>query len=87
MPQGAPISRLLANLYMRRFVLGWETFGHQARFRARIVNYADDLVILCRSSADEALTAMRDVMERTLQSPPETVVWGQRVFHPGLRAG
>jgi len=41
-PQGAPISPLLANLYMRRFVLGWKTLGHQDRFQARLVNYADD---------------------------------------------
>ena len=54
-PQGAPISPLLANLYMRRFVLGWKQLGHQDRFRARIVNYADDFVILCRYRADKAL--------------------------------
>jgi len=41
-PQGAPISPLLANLYMRRFVLGWKTLGHETRYQARIVNYADD---------------------------------------------
>jgi RNA-directed DNA polymerase len=41
-PQGAPISPLLANLYMRRFVLGWKTLGHESRLNARIVNYADD---------------------------------------------
>ncbi len=41
-PQGAPISPLLANLYMRRFVLGWKVLGHEQRLRARIVNYADD---------------------------------------------
>ena len=50
-PQGAPISPLLANLYMRRFVFGWKTLGHQDRFQARIVNYADDFVILCRHRA------------------------------------
>ena len=32
-PQGAPISPLLANLYMRRFVLGWKTLGHEQRLR------------------------------------------------------
>jgi len=63
-PQGAPLSPLLANLYMRRFVLGWKQLGHEAQFRARIVNYADDFVILCRGRADEAMAAMRSMMQR-----------------------
>jgi len=63
-PQGAPLSPLLANLYMRRFILGWKHLGHEQRFDAPIVNYADDFVICCRHSAAEALTAMRDVMRR-----------------------
>lgn len=63
-PQGAPISPLLANLYMRRFVLGWRALGHEQRFSARIVNYADDFVICCRGTADEAAAAMRDMIER-----------------------
>jgi group II intron reverse transcriptase/maturase len=63
-PQGAPISPLLANLYMRRFVLGWKKLGHQQRFQARIVNYADDFVICCRGTAEPAMTAMRNMMER-----------------------
>jgi group II intron reverse transcriptase/maturase len=41
-PQGAPISPLLSNLYMRRFVLGWKKLGHEKRLAAHIVNYADD---------------------------------------------
>jgi len=63
-PQGAPISPLLANLYMRRFVLGWKTLGHEERLQARIVNYADDFVICCRGSAQDALATMRHMMER-----------------------
>jgi group II intron reverse transcriptase/maturase len=64
-PQGAPISPLLSNLYMRRFVLGWKALGHQKRLSAQIVNYADDLVILCRRGrADEAMATMRDMMTR-----------------------
>ena len=63
-PQGAPISPLLANLYMRRFVLGWKQLGNEQRFRAHIVNYADDLVICCRDSAEEASAAMQRLMER-----------------------
>jgi group II intron reverse transcriptase/maturase len=63
-PQGAPISPLLSNLYMRRFVMGWKQRGHEQRFQACIVNYADDLVICCRGSAEDAKRAMRSLMER-----------------------
>jgi hypothetical protein len=63
-PQGGVVSPQLANLYMRRFVLGWKVLGHAERLNAHIVNYADDFVILCRSGADEALSAMRDLMSR-----------------------
>ena len=71
-PQGAPISPLLANLYMRRFVLGWKTLGHEKRFQARIVNYADDFVILCRRRAEDAMMAMRDMMQRLKLTVNET---------------
>jgi group II intron reverse transcriptase/maturase len=53
-PQGSPISPLLANLYMRRFVLGWKKLGLERSLGARLVTYADDLVILCRRGAAEA---------------------------------
>jgi hypothetical protein len=38
-PQGSPISPLLSNLYMLRFVLGWKKLGHEKRWKAYIVNY------------------------------------------------
>ncbi|BCO30432.1 group II intron reverse transcriptase/maturase [Thiohalobacter sp. COW1] len=64
-PQGAPISPLLANLYMRRFVLAWKRLKLDHRLGSRIVIYADDLVILCqRGKAEEALRWMRTIMER-----------------------
>jgi len=64
-PQGAPISPLLSNLYMRRFVLGWKVLGYENRFSAQIVNYADDLVILCpRGCAEDAMKEMREMMCR-----------------------
>ena len=63
-PQGAPVSPLLANLYMRRFVLGWKRLGHERRLRARVVNYADDLVICCRGGGEEALAAMQSMMQK-----------------------
>jgi RNA-directed DNA polymerase len=63
-PQGAPISPLLSNLYMRRFILGWKQLGHERRLKAKIVNYADDFVICCRGRAEQAMTVMRDMMRR-----------------------
>jgi group II intron reverse transcriptase/maturase len=82
-PQGAPISPLLSNLYMRRFVLGWKVLGHEKRLDAHIVNYADDFVICCRGTAREADRAMRMLMKqvkltvnesktRTCRIPDET---------------
>ena len=71
-PQGSPISPLLSNLYMRRFVFGWKKLGHEKRLGACIVNYADDLVICCRGSAEEALTAMRVMMTKLKLTVNET---------------
>ena len=62
-PQGSPISPLLANLYMRRFVLRWKKLGLEQSLGTRIVTYADDLVILCRRGrAEEALQQLRAIM-------------------------
>ncbi len=71
-PQGAPILPLLANLYMRRFILGWKVLGHEQRLRAYIVNYADDFVICCRGNAAEAMVAMRQIMEKLKLTVNET---------------
>src|SRR5229473_6531530 len=71
-PQGSPISPLLSNLYMRRFVLGWKKLGHEKRWKAYIVNYADDLVIFCRGRAEEALARMRDIMTKLKLTVNET---------------
>jgi group II intron reverse transcriptase/maturase len=62
-PQGSPISPLLANLYMRRFVLGWKKLGLEKSLGTRLVTYADDLVILCRrGNAEAALQHLRAIM-------------------------
>ena len=64
-PQGSPISPLLANIYMRRFVLGWKKLGLEERLGSHIVTYADDLVILCRKgSAEQALLHLRALMSK-----------------------
>ena len=62
-PQGSPLSPLLANLYMRRFVLGWKMLGLEQKLGSRLVIYADDLVILCkRGKAEEALRSLHAIM-------------------------
>ena len=63
-PQGGVISPLLANLYMNRMLKGWRRTGRAEQFRARIVNYADDFVILSRGKAKEALEWTREVLAR-----------------------
>ena len=63
-PQGAPISPLLSNLYMRRFILGWKGLGYARRFKAEVVNYADDFVVLGRVPAAIMRAAVEDLVKR-----------------------
>jgi len=71
-PQGAPVSPMLSNLYMRRFIKGWKTGGHERRLVAHIVNYADDFVICCRGTAEAAMGVMRVMMSRLKLTVNET---------------
>ena len=63
-PQGGVLSPLLANIYMNRFLKAWRLTGRGEAFRAHIVNYADDFVILSRARAHEALAWTRAVMTK-----------------------
>ena len=63
-PQGGVVSPLLANLYMNRFLKHWRASGRGEAYQARIVSYADDFVILSRSSAGEALAWTQQVMTK-----------------------
>jgi hypothetical protein len=54
-PQGGVISPLLANVYMNRFLKYWRMQGCDEVFRAHVVSYADDFVILSRGKAAQAL--------------------------------
>jgi RNA-directed DNA polymerase len=63
-PQGSPISPLLSNVYLRRFIVGWEKLGFRRRWSAQIVNYADDFVICCTAGAGDAMEAMQWMMGR-----------------------
>src|SRR5947209_8842501 len=57
---------------MRRFVLAWKALVHEQRLDAHIVNYADDFVICCRGSANQALAVMRDMMSKLKLTVNET---------------
>src|SRR5579872_302683 len=63
-PQGGVISPLLANLYMNRFLKHWRVTGRGEAYRAHIISYADDFVILSRGKAAEALAWTQSVMTR-----------------------
>ena len=63
-PQGGVASPLLANIYMNRFLKHWRLSRRGEAFRAHVVNYADDFVILSRGYAAEALAWTRAVMTR-----------------------
>jgi RNA-directed DNA polymerase len=63
-PQGGVVSPLLANLYMNRMLKGWTNTKRGEQYRAKLVNYADDFVILSRGHAQEALDWTREVVTR-----------------------
>ena len=64
-PQGGVISPLLANLYLHILDRIWEKGNLQQRLGARIVRYADDIVILCRrTKTDKAMATLRHVLDR-----------------------
>jgi RNA-directed DNA polymerase len=63
-PQGGVASPLLSVIYMNRFLKHWRLTGRGEAFRAHIVSYADDFVILSRGHAEEALTWTKVVMTK-----------------------
>jgi RNA-directed DNA polymerase len=71
-PQGGVVSPLLANLYMNRFLKHWRLTGRGQAFRAQVISYADDFVILGRGYAAEALAWTKAVMEKLGLSLNET---------------
>ena len=58
-PQGGVVSPLLANVYMNRYLKVFRLRGLDVRYGARLVNYADDFVVLCRTGAAEVLAQSR----------------------------
>ncbi len=63
-PQGGVISPLLANLYLHLLDRIWYRRDLANRYDARIVRYADDLVILCKGSVERPLQILKAVLEK-----------------------
>jgi group II intron reverse transcriptase/maturase len=63
-PQGGVISPLLSNLFLHLLDRIWERRGLKRQIGARIIRYADDIVVLCRESSDPAMVVLRRVLER-----------------------
>jgi len=80
-PQGGVVSPLLANVYMNRYLKVFRLRGLDRRYGARLVNYADDFVVLCRQGATEVLAQTRrwfTQMGLTLNEQKTRVCAGQR---------
>ena len=76
-PQGGSLSPMLANLYLNRFLKHWRQQGKGSEFRAVVVAYEDDFVILSRGKAVEALEWSERVLTRiglTLNPAKTTLV-------------
>jgi RNA-directed DNA polymerase len=63
-PQGGVASPLLSVIYMNRFLKHWRLTRRGEAFRAHVIAYADDFVILSRDRAAEALAWTRAVMTK-----------------------
>jgi len=60
-PQGGVISPLLANIYLNVLDTLWKVKKVQERLGARLVRYADDVVVLCKGNTERILKGMRAV--------------------------
>jgi RNA-directed DNA polymerase len=58
-PQGGVISPLFALIYMNRYLRVFRLRRLDRRYGARLVTYADDFVVLCRTGAPEVLAQSR----------------------------
>ena len=84
-PQGGVISPLLSNIYLSVLDEVWERrYGHLGQ----LVRYADDFVVMCRTSrqCEEAERRVRDILRRLkLELHPEKtrrveLSWGKQSF-------
>ncbi len=63
-PQGGVLSPLLANIHLHELDRHWREQQLEQRLEARLVRYADDVVVLCRGRAEAAMREVRAVHSR-----------------------
>ena len=63
-PQGGVISPLLANCYLHILDRIWDKHQLDRKLGARIVRYADDVVVLCKGKIDAPLARIQYVLDR-----------------------
>lgn len=76
-PQGGVISPLLANIYLNTLDTIWKIKRVEERMEARLVRYADDLLVICRENAHKILEGIKKVikgLELTLNEDKTKIV-------------
>ena len=63
-PQGGVLSPLLANVYLHELDQHWRAHQLERRLNARLVRYADDLVVICRDQTETAREEVCRVLTR-----------------------
>jgi len=76
-PQGGVISPLLANIYLHELDRAWK---HERAHVGKLVRYADDFVVVCRSEAD-AKRAYEWVIERLTRLGLKPAMEKTRIVH------
>ncbi len=62
-PQGGVISPLLANIYLNILDTLFKIKRVEERMEARLVRYADDLLVVCKGNAYKIFEEIKKVME------------------------
>ena len=63
-PQGGVISPLLGNIYLNILDRIWVKYRLAEKYQARLIRYADDLVILCAGDPTWAYAALQDILAK-----------------------
>lgn len=63
-PQGGVVSPLLANIYLNILDRIWDKHELAKKYQAKLVRYADDLVILCAKGTDTPFTLLKHILSK-----------------------